>query len=106
MPWWWRKVRKANIPKHEQDVFERFGEAAIRLTLAGCAGGSTPKELMDIYNNPERIAHAVHWLTERADSLERRENRLETVEWAILVFVVVGVFADLALAFGWFHCAK
>ncbi len=105
MPWRWRKVRKADIPKHERDVFERFGEAAIRLTLAGCAGGSTPKELMDI-NAPQRIAHAVDWLTERADYLERRENRLETVEWAILVFVVAGVFADFALAFGWFHCAK
>jgi hypothetical protein len=28
---------------------------------------------------------------------ERRENRLETVEWSVLIFVAVGVAADIAL---------
>jgi hypothetical protein len=36
-------------------------------------------------------------LTERGDLNERRENRQETVEWAILLFVVLGVVLDLAL---------
>jgi hypothetical protein len=31
-----------------------------------------------------------------------KEWRLEFVEWAILIFVVVGVFADFSLAFHWF----
>jgi hypothetical protein len=35
--------------------------------------------------------------TERADLAERRENRLEAVEWAVLIFVVVGVVADILL---------
>jgi hypothetical protein len=28
---------------------------------------------------------------------ERREDRLETVEWAVLIFVAVGVIADILL---------
>jgi hypothetical protein len=40
---------------------------------------------------------ALEWLTERRDIHERREDRLETVEWAILIFVIVGVLADLAI---------
>lgn len=37
------------------------------------------------------------WLTERADLTERREARLETVEWAVLIFVAIGVVADIVL---------
>jgi hypothetical protein len=37
------------------------------------------------------------WLTERQDIHERREDRLETAEWAILIFVIVGVLADIAI---------
>lgn len=40
---------------------------------------------------------ATAWLTERADLAERREDRLETVEWAVLIFVAVGVIADVLL---------
>ena len=41
--------------------------------------------------------HTLAWLTERRDIHERREDRLETVEWAILVWVVLGVIADIIL---------
>jgi hypothetical protein len=41
----------------------------------------------------------VQWLRERRDTAERREDRLETVEWAILIFVVMGVAADIAILF-------
>jgi hypothetical protein len=37
----------------------------------------------------------MEWLTERRDIHERREQRLETAEWAILIWVVVGVIADI-----------
>jgi hypothetical protein len=33
--WWWRKVRKSNIPSAERDLFERYGEAVIGAVLAG-----------------------------------------------------------------------
>ena len=38
-----------------------------------------------------------NWLTERADLKERHEQRLETVEWGIFVFVILGVIVDLLL---------
>jgi hypothetical protein len=64
--WWWRKVRKANIPNAERDIFERFGEAVIGSTLAS---GLTPhaQELQYIYGDKLKEAHARDWLTERAN---------------------------------------
>ncbi len=102
MCWWWRKVRPAPIPKIERDVFERFGEAVIVGILTSGLNPPMP-ELQTIYNNPEFRQHAADWLTERGDYHEQREQRLETVEWAILIFVILGVVADFALAFGWFN---
>jgi hypothetical protein len=40
---------------------------------------------------PEVLA----WLQERRDIATRHEDRLETVEWAILIFVTVGVILDV-----------
>ncbi len=40
---------------------------------------------------------AAAWLTERADLREQREDRIEIVEWAVLLFVAVGVVADILL---------
>jgi hypothetical protein len=37
------------------------------------------------------------WVREQFDRKMRREDRLETVEVAILVFVIVGVVADLLI---------
>ena len=53
-----------------------------------------------MYNKPETLRHATEWLTERGDSREQHEQRVETVEWAILIFVILGVIADAKLA-GW-----
>jgi hypothetical protein len=98
MPWRWRNVRKANIPKHERDTFERYGESIIGAILVG---GLTPRapDLQAVYQNEEIISHARDWLTERGDSRERHENRLETVEWAILIFVVLSVILELLARF-------
>lgn len=101
--WWrWRKVHRANIPLAERVLFERYGETVVALLLAS-----------ELTENPEThgitiggfilkkvivdIDAASAWLTERADLAERREDRLETVEWAVLIFVVVGVIADVLL---------
>jgi hypothetical protein len=96
------KLRKAKVPPETRDIFERLGEAGIQLTIAS---GFNPRSegLREIYGKPETLQHAEQWLTERADLHARYEWRLERLEWAILLFVVVGVFADFALAFGWFH---
>ena len=95
------KLRRANIPVDERDIFERTGEAGIQLLLIrGLPAYSV--ELSTIYSNKESVRHAQDWLTERADIHARHEWRMERVEWAILIFLVIGVFADLSLAFHWF----
>ena len=43
--------------------------------------------------------HAIAWLTERGDLQEQRKQRLETLEWGILIFVIVGVILDALLVF-------
>jgi hypothetical protein len=94
--WWWRTVRRADIPALDRDTFERFGEAVIGNLLVG---GFTPiaPELQTIYGDKLKQAYARDWLTERSDAHERREQRLETVEWAVLIFVALGVIVDAVL---------
>jgi hypothetical protein len=100
--WWWPKVRIANIPKASRDLFERFGETVIGLVLAG---GYTPRhpDLVQIYQNQDGtlLAQASDWLTERGDLRELRDQRLETVEWGLLILTFVGIMVAVALA--WFH---
>jgi hypothetical protein len=98
----YRKVRKADIPKERRDLFESCGETVVQLTVtSGHAPAS--KDLQDIYNNVEHArSYAEGWLTEMGDRRANKEWRLEFVEWAILIFVIVGVFADFSLAFHWF----
>src|ERR1700682_3025108 len=93
--WWWRKVRKAHIPKPERDLFERFGENVMGSLLTG---GLQPQsaELQAISYKQNVLAHAADWLTERSDAREQREQRLETAEGAILIVVLLEVIADLA----------
>jgi hypothetical protein len=88
--WWWRKVRKANIPSELRSKFELYGEDMIASVLATRTEGNYG----DLSSN---LGEALAWLTERRDIHERREDRLETVEWAILCWVMVGVIADIVL---------
>jgi len=102
--WWWRKVRYASIPKDARDIFERFGEAIIGSVVTG-GMAQRHGDLQKIYTDQNAmLSHATAWLTERADLRELHEQRLETAEWAILIFVVAGVILDCILvAQGWFH---
>jgi hypothetical protein len=92
--WWWRKVRYATIPKESRDIFERFGESIIGNVVTGFAGQRVA-ELDLICTNQKMREEATAWLTERGDLRELHEQRLETVEWAILIFVMAGVILDL-----------
>jgi hypothetical protein len=95
---WPRKVRKANIPDSDRDIFERYGEFVIGSVLAG---GLSPraKDLLPLYGDAAKWDHARDWLTERSDIHENRERRLELLEWGVLVFVFVGVIVDALLFF-------
>jgi hypothetical protein len=92
------KLRKAIILPDELDLLERVGETGIQLTLAGGFNPRSP-ELARLYGNAARIENAQQWLTERADVRARHEWRMERVEWAVLIFVILGVIADFVLAF-------
>jgi hypothetical protein len=100
--WWWRKVRTADIPSADRDTFERFGEVVIVSLLTS---GLTPKskELQAFYGDADKEGNVKAWLTERGDLHERREQRLETVEWAILGFVFLAVIIDVVLLFHQLH---
>jgi hypothetical protein len=90
-----RRVRRANIPDDLRTKFERIGEDVLAHALAV---GTQRTQGHELLNLPERNrTEIMEWLTERRDIHERRENRLETVEWAILIAVIVGVLADLAI---------
>jgi hypothetical protein len=92
--WWWREIRKAGISKNDRDIFERYGEFVIGNVLAG---GLQPPvgELQKLYRDMgPKHKDAADWLTERGDSKEQQEQRMETVEWAVLIFVLAGVVVE------------
>jgi hypothetical protein len=84
--WWWAKVRKADIPDDIRKMFEGYGETMVTLVLA------TRKE-EDIGDLKIYWPQAVLWLRECQDKHALREDRLETVEWALLIFAIIGVIA-------------
>jgi hypothetical protein len=92
--WRWRNIRPANILKDHRDLFERYGEMVVGLVLAG---GYNPaaEDLRGLYSSDELKKSAGDWLQERGDAHERRENRLETIEVAILLFLILSVLLEL-----------
>jgi hypothetical protein len=99
--WWWREVRLARISRVDRDLFERYGETVIGTVLSGGLNPATPelRTILPSDGNPGKLGEARDWLTECRDTHEQKENRLETVEWAILFFVIVAVVVDLCLLF-------
>ncbi len=93
--WWWRKVRKANISEELRTKFERFGEDVLAQALAVGAQRTQGVELLELLQGDR--TPIMEWLTERRDIHERKEDRLETIEWLILIFVIVGVLADILI---------
>ena len=53
-----------------------------------------------MYQNERMIVEATKWLTERGDVKISHEQRIELVEWLILVFVVASVILDCIILFG------
>jgi hypothetical protein len=93
-----RRIRKAKIPKEDRDLFERYGENVIGQVLAsGLARGAG--DLHRLYDQPAIKTHARDWLTERSDAHEQREQRLELLEWAIVVLIIVEIGLSLCRGF-------
>jgi hypothetical protein len=102
--WWWRKIRKANIPDELRDRFELFGQDVMAHAIGAGEHSSKGVELDGLLR--QNRAEILEWLREKRDEAAQHADRLETVEWAILIFVVIGVAADLAIVaheIGWLH---
>ena len=58
------------------------------------AASHTPRadDSRTLYPNGTAMRNAAKWPTERADKNANHERRIEYVEWAIVIFVVVGIF--------------
>lgn len=110
--WWWRKVRRADISQALRDELEMFGETVIAgavtmtynepdhpegvlIVRTNDAFTFTHSRLHELVST--RRKEALAWLRERRDAAERKEQRGETVEIAILIFVLLGVVADFRL---------
>src|SRR6266852_1556368 len=84
-PWPLRKVRKADIPKEERDLFERYGETVISMQVSG---GFT-----------QDVEHAKAWLTERADYHERREQWLSTRELILEIVIIALIGWEIHMSY-------
>jgi hypothetical protein len=93
--WWWRKIRRTNIPQELRDQFELFGEAVLAHAVGAGEHSSKGIELDGLLR--QNRTEILDWLREKRDEAARHADRLETVEWAILLFVVTGVIVDLLL---------
>lgn len=99
----WHKIRRANIPEDARDAFVQTGQFSVQSELAD---DFPPAKIIlrEKYADGLIKSYAREWIREQTDRTERREDRLETVEWAILIFVIVGVVADcliVAHELGW-----
>jgi|ERR1700682_5603262 hypothetical protein len=92
----WRKVEKAKITEKDRKLFERYGEAAITNVLANNVAPLS-NDLKILIAGPGKMNEAAEWLSERGAAHERREQRLETIEWAILIFVFASLIVDVLL---------
>lgn len=91
----WRKVRKAEIPKELRDQLERIGEAIVEGAMT-MGADSLPLGVFSNLNVQANRIHIWNWLQERRDISERASQRMETAEWAVLIFVVIGTITEIA----------
>jgi hypothetical protein len=93
--WWWHKVRPANIPQELRARFELFGETLMALAIESGDANRIGVELAAL--GQQKRQEIVEWLRECRDIEAQHQDRLETVEWAILIFVVLGVIVESGL---------
>ena len=91
--WWWQKVRRANIPSDLREQFEYYGERVMTLAIETGDPDRVGSELADL--SKHKRSEIIAWLQERRDLAAQQEDRLETVEWALLLFVFVSVVLEV-----------
>jgi hypothetical protein len=91
--WWWQKIRRADIAPELRERFEFYGERLVTLAIESGGSDRIGSELADLGRH--KRTEIVAWLQERRDLTAQQEDRQETVEWALLVFVVVSVVLEV-----------
>ena len=91
--WWWQKVRRANIPPELRERFEFYGEKLIALAIESHDPNRIGAELSNLVQH--KRTEIIAWLQERRDLAVQQEDRLETVEWALLLFVFISVVLEI-----------
>src|SRR5690242_8831096 len=91
--WWWQKVRRANIPAELRERFEFYGEKLIALAIESHDPNRIGAELSNLVQH--KRTEIIAWLQERRDLAVQQEDRLETVEWALLLFVFISVVLEI-----------
>jgi len=91
--WWWQKIRRADIAPQLRERFEFYGERLLTLAIESGGSDRIGSELADLGRH--KRTEIVAWLQERRDLTAQQEDRQETVEWALLVFVVVSVLLEV-----------
>jgi hypothetical protein len=100
-------VAQGQASKLQPELRERFelhGEQLMAVAIESGDANRIGIELAAL--GQQNRGDVVFWLRERRDIAARHEDRSETVEWAILIFVVIGVIVDLLILaheFGWAH---
>jgi hypothetical protein len=86
----WFALRKADIPKTEREMLERFGPATVAaIVYGGFPGPPNIEPQKSLYEDSTKRQHASEWLTEEYDRAERSETWSMTMEAAITLFVGV-----------------
>jgi hypothetical protein len=91
--WWWHKKIPADITPDVRNELELFGETVIAFAMADADIQMREGPLATLLRS--HYAAARSWLQEQRSIHQRREDRLETVEVAILIFVFLGVIVEL-----------
>lgn len=91
--WWWQKVRHANLSPDLRERFEFYGERLMTLAIESGGSDRIGTELADLGRH--KRTEIIAWLQERRDVITQQDDRQETVEWALLMFVVVSVALEI-----------
>jgi hypothetical protein len=89
------RIRRADIDQERRGHFERYGKEVIALALG--LGSLSPGSVAVTHALQTVILHqheASLWLQEKRDEEERDKTRNEIVEWAVLIFVILGVAVE------------
>jgi hypothetical protein len=90
MWYWWTKVERANIPATLRAEFERLGESVVTHIVSSPLTHSVHTVGVPRWaGDPGDRQLALVWLREQYTRRERREDRVEAIEMAILLLVAI-----------------